>query len=352
MSRAPSWRRYLRFWRHDAQADLDDELEFHLEMRRRELEASGVAPDAARAAAECAFGDLSAVRNACVTIDERRFRRAGRAEVVRHMWSDLKFAVRGLRKSPGFAAMAIICIALGVGVTTTIISAVNAILIRPLPYRDADRLVAVYAQNAARGYKGVNISYPDYASWRDQNSTLSGLGIWTWVTKTLSEGESERVPGASVSANFFPTLGVAPVLGRNFLPEEEHRGTSDVVLISYGLWQRRFGGDSSLVGKMISMDGRPHRVVGVMPPNFRFPDRGDFWMPFAYEGPATEGHGDRGYAGAIGRIKDGVTLEQAKADFATVSARLEREFPRANAGWAAELVTMRDDVAGDLRKPL
>src|SRR5262245_57775280 len=127
VTRAPSWRRYLRFWRHDTQADVDDDRAFHLDMRRRELEASGVAPDAARAAAECAFGDLSAVRNACVTIDERRFRRAGRAEVVSHMWSDLKFAVRGLRKSTGFAVMAIVCIALGVGVTTTIISAVNEI---------------------------------------------------------------------------------------------------------------------------------------------------------------------------------------------------------------------------------
>src|SRR5262245_36961220 len=259
-SRPVSWHRYLRFWRADPKADVDDEIAFHLDMRRRDLEASGVPAHTARAEAERTFGDLSAIRDACVTIDERRFRRAGRAEVMSHMWSDLKLAARALRKSPGFAAMAIACIALGVGVTTTIISAVNAILIRPLPYRDADRLIAVYAQNAPRGWKGVNISYGDYASWRDQNTTLSGLGIWTWTTKTLSEGESERLPGASVSANLFPTLGVAPILGRNFLPEEEQAGAADVVLLSYGVWRRRFGGDSSIVGKTISMDSRPHRV--------------------------------------------------------------------------------------------
>src|SRR5262249_42229391 len=155
--------------------------------------------------------------------------------------------------------------------------------------------------NPPRGWKGVNISYADYASWRDANTTLSGLGIWTWTTKTLSEGESERLPGASVSANLFPTLGVAPMLGRNFLPEEERSGAPDVVLLSYGVWQRRFGGDSSIVGKMISMDSRPHRVVGIMPPKFNFPDRGEFWMPFVFDGPATEGRNNRGYAGALGR---------------------------------------------------
>jgi putative ABC transport system permease protein len=268
------------------------------------------------------------------------------------MWNDVRFATRALRKSPGFAAMAILCIALGICVTTTIFSAVNAVLIRPLPYPDADQLVAVYSENPARGYRDVNISYKDYASWRDENRTMSALGIWTWVTKTLSEGESERIAGASVSANLFPLLGVHPILGRNFLPEEEHVNHDDVVLISYGLWQRRFGGDSSVVGRMISMDGRSHLVAGVMPPNFNFPDRGDFWMPFAYDGSMRESHGDRGYAGAIGRLKPGVTFEQAKADFDVISRRLQRDFQNENGGWWAQLKTMRDDVAGDLRRPL
>ncbi len=160
------------------------------------------------------FGDLGAVRDACLVIDERRQRRHTRAEVIESMWNDVKFAARALRKSPGFAAMAILCIALGICVTTTIFSAVNAILIRPLPYPQADRLVAVYSENIPRGYHATNISYKDYASWRDENHTLGALGIWTWVTKTISEGESERVPGASVSANLFPLLGVRPILGR------------------------------------------------------------------------------------------------------------------------------------------
>ena len=347
----PRWRRYLRFWRADLRADVDDELAFHLEMRRRDLQERGLSDDAARAEAARRFGDVASVRDRCITIDERRFRRATRAEMMGHMWSDLRFAARGLRKAPGFAAMAIACIALCVGVTTTIFSAVNAVLIRPLPYNDADRLVAVYSQNIERGYRET-ISYLDYVSYRDDNHTLSGLGIWTWVTKTISQGETERVLGASVSANLFPILGIRPLLGRNFLPEEERKGRDDVVLISYGLWRRRFGGDTSVVGKMISMDGRPHLLAGVMPPNFNFPDRGNFWMPFAFDGPVREGRGDRGYNGAIGRLKPGVTFEQALADFAALSTRLAHDFPNESTGWSAELRTMRDDLTGDLRRPL
>ncbi|HEY4306941.1 MAG TPA: ABC transporter permease [Gemmatimonadaceae bacterium] len=348
----PNWHRYLRFWRRDARADVDDELAFHLEMREHDLERDGVPREMARREAARIFGDVGAVRDACVVIDERRHRQHTRAEVIGSMWNDIRFAARALRKSPAFATMAVLCIALGICVTTTIFSAVNAILIRPLPYAQADELLAVYGENTPRGYHGTNISYKDYVSWRDANNTLSALGIWTWVTKTISEGESERVPGASVSANLFPLLGVHPILGRNFLPEEEHLNRSDVVLLSYGLWQRRFGGDKSVVGKTISMDGRSHLVAGVMPPNFNFPDRGQFWMPFAYDGPARESHGDRGYAGAIGRLKAGVTVEQAKADLALVSTRLQNDFPNENTGWNADVKTLREDLTGDLRKPL
>src|ERR1044071_1545201 len=139
-------------------------------MRRRDLEARGLSDDVARAEAARRFGDVAKVRDSCVTIDERRFRRANRAEVISHMWTDLRFAARGLRKAPGFATMAIACIALCVGVTTTIFSSVNAILIRPLPYPDADRLLAVYSQNIPHGYHET-IGYLDYVSYRDDNHT-------------------------------------------------------------------------------------------------------------------------------------------------------------------------------------
>jgi putative ABC transport system permease protein len=261
--------------------------------------------------------------------------------------------MRALRHAPGFTLAATTCIALGICATTTTFSAVDAILIRPLPYPDADRLVAVYNQNIPRGYHGTNISYKDYASWRDLNRSFSALGIWTWVTKTITQGESERVSGASVSANLFPLLGVRPLLGRTFTQDEERVANSDVVILSYGLWQRRFGGDRGIIGHTILMDGRPHVVVGVMPPRFNFPDVDEFWMPFAYDHIlAGESRSNRGYAGAIGRLKPGVSFAAAQADLERVSLQLQHDYPQDNTGWSAELRTMRDDLTGDLRRPM
>jgi putative ABC transport system permease protein len=349
---AAGWRRLFHLRGRDVREDVDDELRFHLEMRIRDLVGTGMTPAAARAEAERAFGDVRGIREACVTIDERRNRREHRVEVFDHMWQDIRFAARALRRSPSFTAAAVLCVALGVGVTTTIFSAVNAILIRPLPYPGADRLVVVYAQNVARNYHGSNISYPDFLEWRDRNRSLSALGLWTWSSHSLSgEGDAERVESSRITANLFPLLGVRPILGRTFLPSEEHLGQEKVILLSYGLWQRRYAGDPHIIGREVTLDGAPHTVVGVMPPRFNFPERGELWVPFATD-MKDEAHGNRGYAGAIGRLKPGVTLEQAKADLTAVSAQLEREFPNDNFGWAAELITMREDLTGDMKKPL
>jgi putative ABC transport system permease protein len=350
----PSGRRMARAWfpRRSPERDIDDEIQHHIERRTAEYIAAGMDPRTARERALQRFGQVSDVRDETVRIDRALERRERVGELMRAIARDARIGLRGLRKTPGFTFTAALCIALGVCVTTTILSAADAILVKPLPFPDADRLVAAYGQNIPRGYHGSNISYADYVSWRDGNRSLAGLGIWTWVTKTLTDGESERVSGASVSASLFPILGAQPILGRNFLPDEERLAASDVVLLSYGLWQRRFGGDRTVVGRKISMDGRPHLVAGVMPPGFNFPDRGEFWMPFAVDGPSRESRGDRGYAGAIGRLRPGVTLEQAKADLARVSAQLQREFPNENTGWSAELLTLREDLTGDLRRPM
>ncbi len=265
---------------------------------------------------------------------------------------DLRYALRTLRKSPGFASMAVLCIALGVGVTTTIFSAVNGILIRPLPYPEPEQLVSVYARYAARGEHGVNISFPDYISWRDENRTFAHLGMWSWNTLALSgEGEPERIEGAQVTANLFPLLGVRPILGRVFTDEEDRPGAGKVLLLGYGLWQRRFAGDREIVGRQVVVDGVPHTVVGVMPRNFAFPERGQAWTPFAIDA-AKEGRGNRYFAGALGRLRPGVRLAEARSDLAIISSRLQRAYSRDNFGWDAEALTLREDQVGDLRKPL
>ena len=340
------------FWHSGLREEVDAELQFHLETHVRDLIAAGRSPAAAREEAERRFGEQRAVRDACIAIDTRRREREHRREVLGDMLQDLRFALRSLWKNPGFTALAVLCLGLGIGVTSTILSAVHAILIRPLPYQRAEELVAIYARMPAQDEHGVNISYPDYVSWRDESKSFAALGMYTWQALAFSGGsEPERVDGAMVTPNLFSLLGVRPILGRLFLPEESGTAPHRVVLLSHGLWRRRFGGDSSVVGRTITVDGFPYQVVGVMPPGFAFPDRGQAWIPLTVE-PVGLGRGNRFYAGAIGRLKPGISVEQAQRDLDVISARLLQEYNRDNFGFDAEVISLREDLVGDLRRPL
>jgi putative ABC transport system permease protein len=347
-----TWLRYFAFWKRNPRLDASDEIRFHLEMRVRDLVARGMSQERAQREAEREFGDAQAVQQQVEHIDTRMMRREARAEWLGDLGRDVRVGLRSLRNSPAFTVTAVLCAALGIGVTTAIVSAAYSILVRPLPYRDAEQLVSITAENTERGYRGTNISWPDFASWRQENRAFTGIGIWTWSTITLSDQvqEAERVEGASVSANLFDILGVRPARGRLFLPGEDSLGAPRVLLLSDRLWRRRFGADSAIVGKSITADGRSVMVVGVMQPTFNFPERGDLWVPLAVN-PATEIRDNRFYAGAIGRMKSGVTIEQARADLHRVDAELVRQFPN-NEGWRADVLSMREDLVGDLRQPL
>ena len=347
-----TWLRYFAFWRRDPRVDARDEIGFHLEMRVKDLVARGLSPAEARKRAEREFGDPAAVQGQLERIDSRLMRREAQTEWWGELRRDVRVGLRSLRNSPGFTVTSVLCAALGIGVTAAIVSTAHSILVRPLPYRDADQLVSIYGEHTERGWKRSNISFPDYKDWREQARSFDGIGIWTWSTATLfDEGaEAERVDGARVAANLFDILGVRPQLGRLFLSGEDAVGAPRIALISDRLWRRRFGADSSIVGKNISIDGVSVMVVGVMQPGFNFPERGDLWRPFIGD-PATEIRDNRGYAGAIGRMKRGVSVEQARADLHRVDADLARQFP-GNKGWRADVWTMRDDLVGDLRQPL
>jgi putative ABC transport system permease protein len=352
MATPTAWMRYLRFLRPDSRADVDDEVSFHLEMRRSELEARGWPPGSARAEAERIFGDVGAITNACLTIDERRRKRRARREELGDMMHDLHMAARSLLRTPAFTIIAVVCIALGIAVTTTIFSAVNGVLLQPLPYPRAERLVALYSGMPDQGLHGANISYPDFLSWRDETESFTSIGIWTWTTHTLSgEGDAERVDGAGLSPELLPLLGVRPLLGRVFSPDEDPTSRARVVILGHDLWRRRYGGDSAIVGRGIIIDQQPYTVIGVMPPRFSFPERGQLWVPFNLD-DWGEGRGNRGYAGAIGRLAPGATLESARADLATLSSRLQREYPRDSFGWVAEALSLREDLVGPLRRAL
>jgi putative ABC transport system permease protein len=296
------WYRALML-RRNARRDVDDELRFHLESRVADLVASGVDPAKARAQAEAEFGDQRVIREQTVRIDERIHRRRRLVDWVGEVWGDVLVGLRSLRRTPGFAISALLCTALGIGATGAITSAAYAILVRALPYTDADHLVAVYSENTARGYHRVNISWPDYEAWRDRTGAFSQIGMWTWTTLTFaSDGDAERVNGAELTPNLVSILGVAPELGHGFVPGDTMPGAPPVALIGHGLWQRRFGGDSGIVGRRVVVGSKMTTIVGIMPPRFNFPDRGDVWIPFKPR-PGAESHGNRVFAGAIGRLR-------------------------------------------------
>jgi putative ABC transport system permease protein len=345
-----SWRRYLRFIRPDLRADIDDELAFHLAMRAKEMERAGQGVQAAREAAERVFGDVDAIRNECLTIDERRFRRASRKEVLMSLGQDARLSLRSLARSPAFTIVAVVCLALGIAATASIFTVVRGALVRPLPYRDSERLVSIYTALPDRQERGVNISYHDYYAWRTGNTTLQDVGMWTWSSLTVTgTDDAERIDAAQVTASLFPILGVAPMLGRTFLEEEEVPGTR-VIMLGHGLWQRRYGGDRNIVGKTIRVNAVEHTVVGVMPPGFAFPEIGQAWRPLPND--MQNDPGNRFYAGAIARVKDGIPLATVASDLESIMRRKEQQLPNDYKGWSADVVSLRDDLVGDLRRPL
>jgi predicted permease len=347
------WLRYFEVIRRNPRRDIDDEIASHLELREADLRARGLSASEAKARAASEFGDASAARLATLAVDERMMRREQRSEMLHNFVRDARVALRSMRANPGFAISATLCAGLGIGITAAIVAASYAILVKSLPFPDSDRLVTVYTQHARLGYNEAPLSYPDFVDWRDNNRSFTGIAIWNWNTKTLSSdarAEAERVSGADVSWNLFRVLGVRPAIGRDFLAEEDAPGRNYEVILSHRLWQRRFAGDSGIVGKTIPLDGRPWTVIGVMPAGFNFPDVGDLWSPFA-AGP-NEGRGNRGYAAAIARLKPGVTVAQATADLHRIDAPLEILYPEDKRGWLAEVMPIREDLIGNLRDPV
>ena len=353
MNSSSGWRRLLRLPRGDIRRGVEDEIDAHLALLTADFVAQGMSLADARAQAEREFGAVGNIRDECIAIERRRRRRVNLSEAAMSILHDIRYTARSLRANAAFATAAILCTALGVGATATIFSAVYATLIRPLPFQKPDELVAVYEGIPAKNLTGVNISYPDYTAWRDESKSFTALGIWTWNSPSFTGegvGGAERVEGAEVTPNLFPLMGVRPILGRTFAESEGVQGNHHVVLLGYGLWQRRFSGDRNIVGRTVTIDLKPYTVVGVMPRGFAFPDNGQAWVPFVPY--PDELHGNRGYAGAIGRLRPGVSPQLAQRDLDVIMERLAREFPNENEGWHAEVVPIRDDLVGNLKRPL
>ncbi|HEV2915198.1 MAG TPA: ABC transporter permease [Pyrinomonadaceae bacterium] len=281
---------------------------------------------------------------------------------------DLRYGARVLWKKPGFTVLAILTLALGIGANAAMFSVVNAVILRPFPYASPDRLVMVWETQQQLGLPYMFASPPNYADWREQNHSFEEMAAFTTrdfflAQQQQQEEEPARVWGAQVSATLFPLLGVSPALGRAFSPEEDRGDGSgaQVVVISHGLWQKAFGGDPSLVGRNITLDNQSYTVVGVMPQGFKFPpgialegnaptQQAELWTPLATDlkGSQRSAH----YMTVIARLKEGATMESARADLDTIGRRLEQEYQSSNAGWSITLVPFDQQVLGRIRPVL
>ena len=268
---------------------------------------------------------------------------------------DVRYALRQLRKSPGFSTVAVITLGLGIGVNTVIFSVVNAALLRPLAFKDSDRLVRVWHVPPAKSFPGMTtfaVSAANFVDWESQNKTFDRMAIIAYHSFTMTGGDKpEQLDASAVSSGFFSTLGVPAMLGRVLSPEEDQPGHSHVVVLSHRLWQEHFGGNHEIVGRYISLDGQSYLVAGVMPASFRFPDFAQMWTPMAWTDQERAVRGEHHYM-VIARLKPGVELKQAQAEMNTISGRLEQLYPEDDKGWGAVVVPLHDDLVRDVRPAL
>ncbi|HKQ91364.1 MAG TPA: ABC transporter permease [Blastocatellia bacterium] len=321
--------------------EMDRELQFHLEMETAENIRRGMSEEEARRAALLSFGGVEQTKEAYRDI--ARFRR------LEDLRQDLRYGARMLLKNPGFTLVAVLALALGIGANTAIFSVVNAVLLRPLPYYDPQRLVWV-AEVLPHGDEIYGAA--DYIHWREQSKAFDHLVAFQPGSIYLTgRGEPERLDSILATANLFPALGVAPQLGRAFTPEEDRPGVAPVVILSHSFWQRRFGGDPAIIGQSLTLDGRSQQVIGVMPPGFRFIRKADVLLPRALNVQRELTNEGISFLGNIfGRLKTGVTPEQARSELDTILQRLPQAYPRRTVFAERAIVTpLGERLFGNLR---
>lgn len=329
------------FKRKRSAGDFAEEIKAHLELEADELKGEGVSAEEARRKARVEFGSVSTA--------QERFYLRGRVVWFQNLVHDTRFAIRQLAKNPGFAFAAIAVLALGVGACVAIFAFVDAALIKPLPYADPQRLVHVTESDVAA--PKVNISYLDYLDWKRLNTVLSSMDVFTgWDALLTTPTGTEPVPAERVSAGFFHTLGVAPALGRGFHPGEDSLSAPNVVLISYGFWQRQFGGRKEVIGQTVKLSGVLHTVIGVLPNGFEFAlgNSPEIWAALK---PDNKCEKDRGCHNlyAVGRLKDGVPVQTALANMQSIARQLENQYPDSNRGRGASVMLLSEMIVGEIR---
>ncbi|HYZ86198.1 MAG TPA: ABC transporter permease [Bryobacteraceae bacterium] len=327
------------FRNSSSEHELDREIASHLALLQEDFEKRGFSPEEARYAAARSYGGVEQAKE--LHRDERSF------VWVEQRWRDLRYGFRNLFRTPGFTAIAILTLALGIGANTAIFSVINAVLLRPLAYKDSDRLVTLL-------HDGTNpVAGGNFHDWREQSHSFEAMGAAeVWGPNLTGEPPAERIRGLKITQSILPMLGVDPLLGRAFLPGEDRVGNERKVMLSHQLWQRRFGGDKGVLGRPILLDGEVYTVVGVMPPGFQFAPfwatKAELWAPLTLQG-REHTRGDNSLR-IFARLKHDATLEAARADIASVTQTLEKRFPGTNRRVA--VTPLKQNVVGKVERPL
>ncbi len=339
----------MRWWRKRRPAeDVAEEIRSHLALEADEVREHSSTSDP-EGAARRAFGNITAFQEA---VYER-----GRWRFFDHLWQDLRFALRSMRQRPGFSAVVVFTLALGIGANTAIFSLIYSVLLRPLPYHEPGRLAMLWTDDRATGDHEARVSLLDFADWKNRSSTFEDMTLFGGQTFLLgTDGSPERSREARVPSNFFSLLGVKPILGRVFSVEEEKRAER-VVVLSYALWQREFAGSSAAVGSDLVMDGRKSRIIGVMPQQFRFPFPDTLaWEPItahpywaARDRPSPRSNNPWF---VLGRLKTGVTWAQAQSEMDSIARHLEAEYPDSDSNRRIRIVPLHTQATGQIQRPL
>jgi predicted permease len=340
------WRKLLFYLRRDRfDRELEEEMRFHLELKAEENLTEGITAEEARYAARRQFGNRTLLR-----------------EVSREIWGlrssemlfqDLRYGARMLLKNPGFTLIAVITLALGIGANAAIFSVVNAVLLRPLPFKEPDRLVIIKETRLPQCPE-YSVASGNFLEWKKQNTVFERLAAYHGQTYNLIvTGYPEAIAGAEVSDGFFAMLGAQPLLGRDFLPEEYQRGSDNAVILSHGLWQTRFAGASDVLNKTLTLSGKSYTVIGVMPATLHFggPELGALWTPMAFTEGDARNHGGHSL-GALGQLRHGVTVEQARAEMIAISGRLAAQYPESNTGWSVKITPLLEHLVRNIKPAL
>jgi len=326
--------------RRRIEREMDEEVAFHLQARIDQLVQRGLSPEAARAEALRRFGSLDDARrrlHASATHKERHMHSRERIDALRR---DCRQTLRSLRRSPGFVIVTVLTLAIGIGANSAVFGLVSAVLLRTPPYADPSRLVMLWQRLPAIGEGRFGASPPEYVDYRERNRVFSGIAGYSNLDLDLTgDGAPERLQAARVTSTLFPTLGVKPLLGRAFLPGEDRPGGAKAVVLSYGLWQRRFGGDAAVLGRVMRLDEQSYTVVGVMPRGFEFPwqgtplsDRAELWIPMAFTPAELKARAESYDVRMVARLRPGATMAQARADIDRIVAEMRHEHPDIYAG--------------------